>query len=485
LSRKKNYRLKALVLNPLTLIIYGIISYYLYSLLQYGGVKRKLPIILMGTIILIAWVFWCIYKFRRQNQSSHNTDYFKTWYFIALFVLISTTVVTGANIYKSSIPFNGKLSWFIHDLKNKKEIKLIHNNIYDDGLEGLFEDIENKIDLPEELYVSNEFQLRFNKNGEINYIYTYLYGKNHKGETESFLISYDRNKSKNIIVSLKGYVDADYDEEMKFQPLMDLMQWISLDEAVHEWDQEQYGILYRGVRSWGYNRDGIIYIDENTETRQVEIPDEIIGYTVSVYVPGKEDIISPLRYIHNGLKIVPSEEDEEPKQWDIGYNYNDGEETYFLDESLGYQLSIVDAALGSRFYALLESKDGGDIWNTINPDPFLNHTGVSSGITFIDEKLGFIGLSHSGGSYAELYRTEDGGASFEEVLIPEIEVSLNESENYNPFDFPEMPYQEEGKLFLLVGQGQDGDYKGGIKAMYESKDGGKTWDYMKEVPLDN
>src|SRR5699024_11124376 len=114
--------------------------------------------------------------------------------------------------------------------------------------------------------------------------------------------------------------------------------------------------------------------------------------------------------------------EEEEIKWEIGYNYNEGDETFFLNENLGYQPGVVDAALGSRFYSLFLTNDGGKTWDTLNPDPFLSNLGVSSGITFINESLGFIGLSHSGGSYGELYRTEDGGVSFELVSIPEIEI---------------------------------------------------------------
>ena len=481
MKKDKNYKLRILILNPIVLIIYGIVCYYLYSLFQYGGLRRKVPFILTGTIILIIWFIFCIYKYYKKEKLYESSKKFRIWYYLTIIIIISTTLITGANIYKSAISFNGKLSWFIHDLKNKKKIELVHNNIYDYGVEGIFKDIEEEITLPGELYLSEEFQLKFDNKGEINYIYTYLYGKDSEGETQSFLISYDRNKSEDIILHLNGYVDEDYDEDMKIEPLMDILDWISLEETVNDWNEEQYGILYRGVRSWGYNTGGIVYIDKDGKTKELEEPEEeIIGYTLSVYVPGKEDRILPVRYIHDEIKVEPIE-DAKSQQWDIGYNCKDGEETYFLDEDLGYQLSVVDAALGSRFYALLKSKNGGGRWENINPNPFLDSTGVSSGITFINEELGFIGLSHNGGSYAKLYRTEDGGTSFEEVSIPEIEVPLNEAESYNPFDFPEMPYLEDGRLFMLVGQGQDGDYKGGVKAMYESKDNGKTWEYMKEV----
>lgn len=480
MKKSKNYKFRAIILNPLVLVVYGIICYYLYSLLQYGGVSRKVPIILLNGIILLIWFLWSFYKNRKQEKSYSEKHYYKTWYSIAIFILISITLVTGANIYKSGTNLNGKLAWFIHDLKNKRQIEYIHNNVYVDGLQGLFLDIEEKVELPEELYVSNEFRLEFDNNGEVNYIYTYLYGKNEKGETQSFLISYDRSKDEDIIVLLGGYVDADFDDEMKLRPIMEIMDWISLEDIVNQWVEKEYGILYVGVRNWGYNTDGILYIGESGEIREAGIPfDEIIGYTLSVYVLGKEDIITPVRYIHDELK-VSREKIEETKLWEIGYNYNDGEETYFINENLGYQLPVVDAALGSRFYALLQTQDGGDTWESVNSDPFLGHTGVSSGIKYIDEDLGFIGLSHSGGSYAELYRTEDGGFTFEKIVIPEVEVSLNESETYNPFDFPDMPYEENGKLYLFVGQGQDGDYNGGIKALYQSEDSGKTWEYLKE-----
>ncbi|OPF51182.1 hypothetical protein BH721_03270 [Clostridium baratii] len=148
-----------------------------------------------------------------------------------------------------------------------------------------------------------------------------------------------------------------------------------------------------------------------------------------------------------------------------------------------YALGVVGAALGSRFYALYETNDGGKTWDIINNDPFNGRMGGATGITFIDNKLGFIALSHSGGSYGELYRTDDGGASYKEVSFQEVKVKLNEKETYNPFVLPGMPYREGNELKVLVGQGSNGDYNGVCKALYESKDEGKTWKYVKEVPL--
>lgn len=479
MKKRKNYMFLAIVLNPLVLVIYGITCFYLYSLLQYGGVKRKVPIIIVGFFLLLVWALWCIFKGHKKIIISKWIGISKTWLLLALFLFLSTTFYTGYRIYQSGIKYQGKLSWFIDDLKNKRKIKFVHNDIYEDNIEGIFKDIRERISLPEDLYLSSNFSLRFDKNGKISSFDTYLYGRDDKGENQSFLISYDSKKDKDIIVYLRGYVNTTFDKEKKLQPLMELLQWIPIKEVVNEWEEQEYGILYTGVRDWGYNTEGIVYIDE-TGSSEIDFPeDRIIGYSLSVYVPGKEDQIIPVRFIHNKYKDFSIEEEE--IKWEIGYNYNEGDETFFLNENLGYQLGVVDAALGSRFYSLFLTNDGGKTWDTLNPDPFLSNLGVSSGITFINESLGFIGLSHSGGSYGELYRTEDGGVSFELVSIPEIEIESANKEFYTPFDYPMMPYREGDSLYLLLGQGTDGDYNGGSKALYESKDNGKTWSYLEEV----
>lgn len=160
----------------------------------------------------------------------------------------------------------------------------------------------------------------------------------------------------------------------------------------------------------------------------------------------------------------------------------EAQEFHLSDKDI-YALGVVGAALGSRSYALYETNDGGKTWDIINNDPFGGRLGGATGITFIDKKLGFIALSHSGGSYGELYRTDDGGASYKEVSFPEVKVKLNDKETYNPFVLPGMPYREGNELKVLVGQGSNGDYNGVCKALYESKDEGKTWKYVKEVPL--
>ena len=46
------------------------------------------------------------------------------------------------------------------------------------------------MDLPDELYVQNKFQLSFDKDGEIQSIYTYMYGRYENGDENTFPVSY-------------------------------------------------------------------------------------------------------------------------------------------------------------------------------------------------------------------------------------------------------------------------------------------------------
>lgn len=408
------------------------------------------------------------------------------WTYIAIIIMVLTTLFYGYKIYHSATNFNGKLSWALNDLENKRTIKFEHNNIYENGVEGIFTDINEKLHMPETLYVSDSFSLNFEADGTIKSFDAFLYGKNDKGELESYLISYDSNKSKKITIYLNNYINADFNEDKLIEPLINTIKVIPFKETVSKWNEKQYGILYYGKRSFGYNKDGIVYIDLEGNTKLAdEVSSEIIGYTVSVYVPGKEDVYTPVRYnltedLNNIKKDkLSTEESNKPAR-----SANSEDKEFYLSDNSGYKLKVVGAAAGSRFYSLYGTKDRGITWDTINEDPFIGRGGVAAGIAFINEKLGFIALSHSGGDNAELYRTEDGGLSFKEIDIPKIDVTLNNGSVIYPFDFPEMPYEENGVLNVLVGQGSDGDHNGNSSALCQSKDEGITWEYIKEGKRD-
>ena len=51
---------------------------------------------------------------------------------------------------------------------------LEHNNLYESGVEGILSDLEEELKLPEELYISKEFQISFDEAGRIQHIDTFL-----------------------------------------------------------------------------------------------------------------------------------------------------------------------------------------------------------------------------------------------------------------------------------------------------------------------
>jgi photosystem II stability/assembly factor-like uncharacterized protein len=156
-------------------------------------------------------------------------------------------------------------------------------------------------------------------------------------------------------------------------------------------------------------------------------------------------------------------------------------EQFYLSKEVGYKLNIIDKALGSTFYSLSKTIDEGKTWQVINEDPFNGVVGSASGINFIDEKLGFLGSLNPSGTDGKIYRTDDGGESFKAVNYTVYEVKLDGGNYIRPFDSPGMPYEKDGVFNMLVGQGSDGDYNGNSNALYQSKDKGKTWEYIKEV----
>ncbi|MDD6070822.1 MAG: hypothetical protein PUC12_08435 [Clostridiales bacterium] len=156
-------------------------------------------------------------------------------------------------------------------------------------------------------------------------------------------------------------------------------------------------------------------------------------------------------------------------------------------DGVEYRMIPVDRACGSSYYVLIATADGGKSVAMVNPDPYLGNGGGALWIRFLEDgKTGFSGLSYSGGAYGSLYRTEDGGRSFDKVEYPSAKVKLPDGTYYNPFVMPEKVYEKDGKLYMEAGQGADGDYygeEGFCHGLYESADNGKTWNYVKEIAV--
>lgn len=183
------------------------------------------------------------------------------------------------------------------------------------------------------------------------------------------------------------------------------------------------------------------------------------------------------------LQPEPSEKQSEPySAFMENYNGSYEKECLVGDGTVRYRMVIMDAALGSRAYGLLKSTDGGENWEMFSPTPFGQQMGMGIDFVFLSEDFGFATLMHNGGDEAVLYVTENGGLNYQETVMQGYTVSLEDGYTYNPYDYPQMPYEKDGVLYVLCGQGADGDYDGGDQAglaLYQSTDGGHTFSFVK------
>ena len=96
---------------------------------------------------------------------------------IEIFLALLGTIYFGGRIIYSAIPYNGHLSWKLDELWKKREVDFVHDNFFEDGIEGILTDLEEKLEMPKNLYVVNGFKMSFNETGKVQTLDTFLYGK--------------------------------------------------------------------------------------------------------------------------------------------------------------------------------------------------------------------------------------------------------------------------------------------------------------------
>lgn len=231
-------------------------------------------------------------------------------------------LIGAAFVARSAMPYQGKLSWYLRDLKNTRRMELVHDNLYEDKLQGILEDVEQKVKLPEKLCLATSFSLHFKPDGTIVRFDVMLKGFDAEGNyVDSYLISYDRNKSEKIRVDLHGVTNGVYEEEKDFSMLVLGMESAPVEQTVNHFKEREYGILYYGWREFGSYEENIIYLSDQKEI--VDARDTIdgygvfSGYSISVYCPDNE-AITPYRYLY-----LPKEQFQEVKMHKTWYQTDD------------------------------------------------------------------------------------------------------------------------------------------------------------------
>lgn len=411
----------------------------------------------------------------------------KSWKCIFIISTLTIALFYGVKVYISSTDYGSKLVGVINKVQNEKSITFNKNNIYEYGVKGIFEDINKRYKLPEKLYISNDLNIKFEKDGTIIYFEAFIYGKDKNEKEKTYLIYYDKNKSKDIKLILNGIANSDYSNDKLLDPLFETDKLISIKDTVSNWNENEFGILYKGKVNWESYRDGIVLINKTGEKIPLNLFNgKLVGYPVSIYVPGKEQI-TPVRYNlltdSYWFKYLNTDEEdisnEIQQEWNVVEGNNGTKDEFYLYDGIRYKLNVDDKASGSFFYSLHKTNDSGNNWFVINEDPFNGAVGETYGIYFIDENIGFIGVSRNGDCEGELYRTEDGGKSFSKIEFEEKTVILDNGTSITPFDYPSIPYEKDGKHYVNIGQGADGDYNGNSSLIYSSNDKGVTWEYIE------
>ena len=151
------------ITGKVSLILYIFMLYQFWHLCQYGGLRRHIPMLALGIIGLVGTVvLWLISKRHNQEVNSGDNGNKKLFY-TEMILLIAATLFFGGRIVYSAVPYHGALSWKLDEWMRKKEVELEHNNLFEDGVEGILMDLDEALQLPEELYIANKYRCHLMK----------------------------------------------------------------------------------------------------------------------------------------------------------------------------------------------------------------------------------------------------------------------------------------------------------------------------------
>ena len=221
-----------------------------------------------------------------------------------------------------------------------------------------------------------------------------------------------------------------------------------------------------------YIRDGVLYVTYDSGEDFIEVPD---GYekvcsqsegTYNELLPYNSYVVTEefTGFVTGHSLLYSTDRGETWSESQIrqgGYAAN----PFLSVTDNGYYVTMAaDRSLGNDYYATYYSEDL-ENWTPITlPDYFC--TNLTCSFWTRDGK----GYYAKGG---EMMATLDGGETFQDIVVPGAEEITGEL-GFDPFDTVEKMYEKDGTLYLVMGQGDDGDYmKDGklSEALYRSEDG--------------
>lgn len=463
----------------------------LFLLCQYGSVRKRGFLLLeIGGIGILWFLLWTILYFviKRKIHYQGLVKYITTIVLLSeLLAAFATCGFWGYKIYQSAIPYNGKLAWYIHDKTSTRTITLRHNDFAKTGVDGILKDLNDKLTLPKELYLANYFQVKVDHSGKIESIYTFLYGKDKNGKTRSYLVDYNAAKSDKMTVWLDGESNATYQSQEKLQPMQDMISALMKENksaAYIDWTAAKdtsYTFTYKGYVSKEIGADKVLLYSDNTSKvnlkENLDLQDQTIdGYFVSVLKDKNSLFLLGTGLETNQTNSKQQTKNQDTSTYKAGETKVDEEGTmhYYLDDKTQMLLKVIDAAAGSRSYSFTGPKG-------VNESPFGNEIGVAEGMYFINNEIGFLGLSSASADDSSLYATTDGGISFQKVTFPVQDgesALINHPYGYTSkdFNYVGIPYMQDHNLYVKIGT--DANELNVEYMLFESEDEGMTWKYV-------
>lgn len=320
------------VCGKISLLCYLFLLYQLWHLCQFGGSRRHLLLMLPALLVFAVTLF--LWLAARKHAGTEASSGKQRLFRLELIAVLLFTVYFAERIIYSAIPYHGALSWKIDEWMRKKEVQLEHTSLFESGAEGVLEDLDEALDLPEELYISNQFQITFDGAGTIQTIYAFLYGTDDNGTTRTYLVDYNAAGGDEMDVWVDGEANAEFQEDMRLEPMLRILQAAPWEEMVNSWTsargEETYEILYMGRRSF-QTEAGLVYLPgdadgDGEETgitgfAQLSSGGEVVGYEVSLHIPEAQEV-TPVRYImepeYISQEVLKEEQEQQQTEAAIG-----------------------------------------------------------------------------------------------------------------------------------------------------------------------
>ncbi|MCD7760799.1 MAG: hypothetical protein LUH16_03370, partial [Clostridiales bacterium] len=218
--------------------------------------------------VLWLWAWPRLFRWGRKWLAG---KYSTQWVAVLLAEVVALAGILGIAGYRTwqyAQDFTTRLGWSLYEAANTVTFTLSHDNLYADGGSALVKELRDRLKLPEDVYVSNLFQLDFAADGTVVGMYAFLYGEDDDGTLRSWLIDYQEEDEK-VTVWLDNAVTASLDEGQLLQPMAELLDALDLQAQAEALGGEKLTLRYYGLRSDYPVEDTMYLVHEDGSLLQI------------------------------------------------------------------------------------------------------------------------------------------------------------------------------------------------------------------------